>query len=50
MNAGGWEGYGEGWREVYKETENLVCLDSAVCKLRDIGQVDLSFPLCKMGG
>lgn len=27
-----------------------MCLNFGVYKLRDIGQVDLSFPLCKMGG
>lgn len=51
VNAGGWEEYEEGWvREVYKEAESLVCLDSSIYKLRDVRQVDLSFPLCKMEG
>lgn len=35
---------------MYKEAENLVSLDSSIYELRDVGQVDLSFPLCKMGG
>lgn len=50
VSDGGWEGSGQGRGEVYKEAENLVCLDFAIYKLRDVGQVDLSFPFCKVGG